>query len=144
MNEQWITMADEKVCDDCERLSGQIETEEHWNATGRPGHRGTQCGQLCRCELIPELDEQEQEMIDRVVDSVESRIEVILDETRGTRISLKGYELLGLGKLTYRQVAEFEGLVRAYNEMEGHLPQEFYALSSIERELAWLRSRVNE
>jgi hypothetical protein len=137
-------MADEKVCDDCEKLSGETKTTEQWAAEGGPGHRGTQCGQLCRCELFPELPEDEQAMIDRVVDSVESRIQVILDETKGNRISLKDYDGIGLGALTYAQISEFERLVRAYNEAVGPLPQEFYALRDIKKELAWLRERVDE
>jgi hypothetical protein len=145
MNEQWITMADEKVCDDCEHLSGQIDTAEHWDATGRPGHRGTQCGPLCRCELFPELPENEQEFLDRIVDAIEAKAsQVILDETSGTRIALKDYDGIGLGKLTYDQIAEFEGLVRLYNESVGTLPAEFYALADIKRELAWLRERVGD
>ena len=50
----WITVSDDRRCDDCAERHGESRTWEEWEAIGLPGAGSTVCGDRCRCELVPD------------------------------------------------------------------------------------------
>lgn len=49
----WISIEDDRRCDDCAGRHGQTKTWAEWEAAGLPGVGATRCGYRCRCELVP-------------------------------------------------------------------------------------------
>ena len=51
----WITVQDNRVCPDCEKLAGKTMTMGDWIASGvMPGNGQTICQDFCRCIIVPE------------------------------------------------------------------------------------------
>jgi hypothetical protein len=52
----WISVRDDRTCEDCDARHGETKSWEEWEAAGLPGVGATRCGYRCRCELIPESE----------------------------------------------------------------------------------------
>lgn len=51
---RWVSVQDDRVCDDCEARHGSVQTYADWQADGLPGSLNTVCNGNCRCELVPD------------------------------------------------------------------------------------------
>lgn len=51
---RWVSVQDDRVCDDCEARHGHVQTLADWQADGLPGSQNTICDGNCRCELVPD------------------------------------------------------------------------------------------
>lgn len=49
----WISVGDDRVCDSCHTLHGQVFAWDQWEDIGMPGEGTTICGERCRCLLRP-------------------------------------------------------------------------------------------
>ena len=70
----WVTISDQRRCEDCAERDNQVKTWAEWEAMGLPGIGTTRCGWRCRCDLVPQRYaeetakglEQAQEYEDRI------------------------------------------------------------------------------
>lgn len=143
MKELWVSMGDNRVCPDCEKLAGEVKDSREWDIEGRPGERETLCGERCRCVLVEALTGEEQEMVDELTEKVIDKIRLAIDETSGHKIALKDFaDISGMLDLPYKTIAKFEDLIRAYNEANGALPKEFYRIGNIKKQIVWLEDNT--
>lgn len=49
---RWVSVQDDRVCEDCEARHGHVQTLADWEADGLPGSENTICDGRCRCELV--------------------------------------------------------------------------------------------
>jgi len=52
--ERWVSVQDNRVCEDCEARHGHVQTHADWEQDGLPGSDNTVCDGNCRCELVPD------------------------------------------------------------------------------------------
>lgn len=50
--ERWVSVQDDRVCEDCEARHGAVQTHQDWEADGLPGSENTICDGNCRCVLV--------------------------------------------------------------------------------------------
>ena len=50
---KWVTVAGHKICPDCDKRGGRIETWEQWLLEGLPGSGWSVCRGYCYCVLDP-------------------------------------------------------------------------------------------
>jgi hypothetical protein len=156
----WITIGDNRVCPDCVARDRVTKTDDEWESEGLPREGFTRCGDLCRCDLIPDdivgdaseeiLDELPEGITDEdikriVIDELFSRIR--FDKTSGRALLLKDFKsVIGLKELDYWTAAKYSkrfdrmtGLIYRYNTEIGTLPAEYYAILDIDGKIAWLK-----
>ena len=51
---QWVSVGSDRICSDCERRIGQIETYQDWISAGLPATGWSLCREFCYCQLVPE------------------------------------------------------------------------------------------
>jgi len=148
MKEEWITIGDNKVCRDCQALSGRIEDSKYWDLTGRPRQRETLCDGSCRCMLFP-VEEKTTEF-DKVLDEVidEYMKGVVIDKTTGGKIvhiKLDEFsEIAGVADVSYELIDKLEKMIVEWKILNGYqkLPDEYFELADIKKQIKWLEERV--
>lgn len=51
---KWVSVGSPKVCPDCEKRLGRIESWNVWESIGLPASGFSVCKESCYCQLIPE------------------------------------------------------------------------------------------
>lgn len=155
MRETWISVFDGNECDSCHELHLETEEENYWNVTGRPGERPTICvlaGHACRCVLTPdiELDELVQErdrLLEEAIDGVFQDPAIKVDIGVGGRaVNLKHYEQIeGMLTLPFSTIEKYENMIWTWKLSHPkikYLPDEFYQLADIKKQMSWLRREL--
>lgn len=153
--ETWISVYDGFECPSCHKLHMRTESTKYWNETGRPNARPTICvinGHTCRCMLLPEMDveaaiEERNKLLDEAIEGLFKGIKVDIGKG-GRAINLKEFEQIeGMLTLPFAVIEEYENLIWTWklsNPKIKYLPDEFYQLADIEKQMVWLRKVLKD
>ena len=128
----WVDMGDNRVCDDCARLSGlPAATYSEWeNERTVPGKGDTVCGDNCRCILVPG------DLIQVAPDLRAEGKLVIPDE--GT--------LIVDPKTPYAEFKVLDDLIGEYKAVTGgrKLPPQYFEIESVSGRIEYLNDWLRQ
>ena len=144
----WVTIGDQKVCDDCQGREGESNTMAVWETVRglpRSAMAGTVCDGSCRCDLFPsdmtegEAQKELQKLIDEAIEEMMSGIKI--DMSTGRKLLLKAFDNIGgMYVLPYAKITQMENLIGLWKAEHGTLPLEFFKLADIELMTRWLQT----
>jgi hypothetical protein len=122
----WLNMGDNRVCDDCERLSKlQPMTLTEWQTNHtEPGRGDTICGDHCRCLFFPEG-------LLQIFPDLKTGGKIIIPDSGALMVDLK---------TPYELFADLDELIGEYKAVTGgrKLPSEYYELDSVDKRIKFL------
>jgi hypothetical protein len=133
----------------------RTEDTEYWDKTGRPNERATICvinGHACRCTLLPKMEvdkliKERNKLLDEAIEGMFGGIKVDIG-VGGRAIDLKQFEQIeGMLTLPYAVIEEYENLIWTWKLSHPkikYLPNEFYELADIKKQMSWLRKALKD